>query len=618
VDFAVEQGSVATIWTDLDRHFADFMVRLSPDLDDGEKRRLWLASALASSSIGKGHVCLDLAAVAGLTYSLAEDGEGTSIACPGLDEWVEGLRRAPVVGDPGRCTPLVLDGQYRLYLYRYWLYQTELARGILKRAGAGLREVDEGLLADGLRRMFPGGDEGEPDWQRVAALLCVSRGFSVISGGPGTGKTFTVAGIMALLLEQAGERSLHIGLAAPTGKAAARLAESIKGSKGRLDCGPEIKERIPDESSTIHRLLEPLYGTKRFRFNRDNPLPHDVVVVDEASMIDLPLMAKLMEALAEGSRLLLLGDKDQLASVEPGAVFGDICSAGGGGTFSPAFGSIAERIARAGLPSAEAKAGPLQDCTVFLRRNYRFDKGSGIASLAAAINEGDVEGVRRIFSEGVYSDVSWQRTPEPEALANTLEKRFLGFYRTYFKTGTPEEAFELFGRFHILCALRHGPYGIGAVNGMIGNMCSRAGLIGERTRWYRGQPLMVTANDYHLKLYNGDVGILFPDPGARGSLRAYFSAEDGRFRTILPTRLSAYETVYAMTVHKSQGSEFDHVLLLLPDRPSQVVTRELIYTAVTRAKRSVEIWGPEGVLYEAVAKRTERKSGLRDALEAGP
>jgi exodeoxyribonuclease V alpha subunit len=579
--------SAEGIFTDLDCHFADFMKTLSPDLPEREGFHLWLASALTSNSIGKGHVCLDLSSVAGQSYPAEEDGQEAFFLCPDLEEWHLALRKAPVVGAPGEGTPLVLDGKHRLYFYRYWLYETELARAILARKETVPRDVKEDLLKDGLGRMFPLHEEEEPDLQRLAADIALHRGFSVISGGPGTGKTFTVAKILALLLEQAGENGLDIALTAPTGKATARLRESIKNSKEGLDCAPEIKASIPHESFTIHRLLGPLYGTKRFRFNSANPLPYDVVVVDEASMIDLPLMAKLVEALPERSRLILLGDKDQLASVEPGAVFGDICDSG----------------------------STLADSIVLLQRNYRFNPQSGIAALAREINQGNAQGAIRILQEDQYTDVSWRPTPAADALAYALEERVLDSYRSFLKADSPEEAFRMFNRYHILCALRYGPYGILTVNGMIESMCRRSGLIRQRGKWYKGQPVMVTANDYHLKLYNGDVGILFPDPEAGGALRAHFSTESGKFRRILPTRLSACESAYAITVHKSQGSEFDHVLVLLPDRDSPVVTRELIYTAITRAKKSVEIWGAEESLYEAVAKRRERKSGLREALE---
>jgi exodeoxyribonuclease V alpha subunit len=489
-----------------------------------------------------------------------------------------------------------------------------LARFILDRAQHHPREVDKELLAEGLKRLFPGNGGEKINWQVVAAALAVFNQFTVISGGPGTGKTHTVARILALLIEQAKGAGSAIALAAPTGKAAARLTDMVSTIKAELDCPLEVKALIPDKAFTIHRLLGPIYGAKTFRYNASNRLPYDVIVIDEASMIDLPLMAKLATALKENCRLILLGDKDQLASVEPGAVFGDICDTGSVNTFSTGFASAVGQLIPSELPHQEVQGSVLADSIVVFQKSYRFGPESGIGLLASAVKERNPSEAFMLLKGANQDDIIWREAPPGESLDNAIEESFFAFYSDYLTSQSPEEAFSLFNRFHLLCALRHGPYGVIALNGTVEQMCRRRGLIQKAGRWYKCQPVMVTSNDYQLKLFNGDVGILFPDPDAGGQLRVYFPADGGGFRKLLPGRLKTYETVYAMTVHKSQGSEFDNVMVLLPDRPSKVVTRELVYTAITRAKKTVEIWGSEIALREALSRTTRRESGLKDML----
>jgi exodeoxyribonuclease V alpha subunit len=601
-------------FSEIDRHFADFMVELAGGIPPHSGENLWLASALVSRYVGRGHVCLNLPEVAGMALAADDEGEIPSAVFPGIDEWVGDLRGLLVVGQPGDFKPLVLDEKFRLYLYRYWLYEQQLARFILDRAQRHPREVDKELLAEGLKRLFPGNGGEKINWQGVAAAVAVFNQFTVISGGPGTGKTHTVARILALLIEQAKGAGSAIALAAPTGKAAARLTDMVSTIKAELDCPLEVKALIPDKAFTIHRLLGPVYGAKTFRYNASNRLPYDVIVIDEASMIDLPLMAKLATSLKENCRLILLGDKDQLASVEPGAVFGDICDTGSVNTFSVGLTSAVEDLISSGLPHQGAQGSVLADSIVVLQKSYRFGPESGIGLLASAVKEFNSSEAFMLLKGANQDDIIWREAPPGESLDNAIEENFFAFYSDYLTSQSPEEAFSLFNRFHLLCALRHGPYGVIALNRKIEQMCRRRGLIEKAGRWYKCQPVMVTSNDYQLKLFNGDVGILFPDQDAGGQLRVYFPAADGGFRKLLPGRLKNYETVYAMTVHKSQGSEFDNVMVLLPDRPSKVVTRELVYTAITRAKKSVEIWGSEQALREALSRTFCRESGLRDML----
>ncbi|MCJ7596538.1 MAG: exodeoxyribonuclease V subunit alpha, partial [Desulfobacterales bacterium] len=485
-----------------------------------------------------------------------------------------------------------------------------------RRVEEGVGPIQMSLLKQGLGRVFASNASGEVDWQKVAVSTALLRKFTVISGGPGTGKTTTVAKIMALLLEQTGGERLRIGLVSPTGKGAARLQEALKAAKGTLDCHDSIKADIPEEASTIHRLLGSIPGTPYFRHNAKNPLPLDVLVVDEASMVDLALMSKMTQALPRQGRLILLGDKDQLASVEAGAVLGDICDTGRSHGFSPRFcHDLAEAT---GYEFEPEPGGPgIQDCIVELRKSYRFSEKSGIAVVSRAVNEGDGHLALACLREGGYKDVRWRNLPRPDALAGAMRERVIEGFREALQANDPLAAFDHFEQFRILCALREGPYGVVAVNAMVQGVLREEGLISPEGKWYKGRPILVTRNDYNLRLYNGDVGIVLPSPEADQELRAHFPAPDGSLRTFHPLRLPEHETVYAMTVHKSQGSEFDRVLLVLSDRDVPVLSRELIYTGITRAKGEVEIWGSDAVFRGAIARRTVRTSGLRDALWEG-
>jgi exodeoxyribonuclease V alpha subunit len=595
-------------FSELDRLFADWMVKLSDGSRGVNAYHLWLGAALVSNGVGQGHVCTLLTDFAGQPIPGQETG-----LFPEIDAWKATLKASPVVGAPFEFKPLILDAQHRLYLQRYWSYEWEFAQTILSRATTINPALDEKLLKDGLQRLFAHGNDEEVDWQKVAALVAARSSLTVISGGPGTGKTFTVAKVLALILEQAKERRCTVALAAPTGKAAARLKGVITSAKSSLDCAEHIKAAIPEEASTIHRLLSPIGGSRRFRFNKDNHLPYDVVVVDETSMSDLPLMAKLGEALSPKAQLILLGDKDQLASVEPGAVFGDLCDAVKAPGFSKPFTDFAKRVAGCDLHGAGEHTSPLSDSVVVLTKNYRFSEESGIGKVSRLINSGKGEEALDLIQSGSSKDVSWQPVPSLDRLPGKLESILIEHYSAYLKAAEPDAAFDLFNRFHILCALREGPYGAKAINQMIENVALKRRLIRREGRWYRGQPVMVVVNDYQLKLFNGDIGILLSDPDSR-SLRVHFPTEEGMFRKILPGRLPPHEPAYALTVHKSQGSEFDHVLVILPDRYAEVVTRELIYTAITRARASVEIWGREEVFLQAMAREAHRVSGLKERL----
>lgn len=595
----------------LDIHFARFAARLA----GSNTPELSLAAALVSSQTRQGHICLDLSSVGGRELLEGENG-GDPVVCPELKDWCRRLRESTVVGNPGEYKPLILDDRSRLYLFRYWDYQEKLADSIRRRVSEHVANIDIAVLREELERLFPADQAGGIDWKRVAAFTALMRRFCVISGGPGTGKTTTVAAILALLLEQASPERLRIALAAPTGKAAARLQETIKGTKDMLACPEGIKEAIPEEASTIHRLLGSIPDSPYFRHNARNVLPVDVVVVDEASMVDLALMSKLIQALPSQARLILLGDKDQLASVEAGAVLGDICDTGTEHGFSGGFCNDLRNVTGYEIDirqNGHDESG-IQDCIVQLQKSYRFGGESGIGVVSQAVNAGDADCAVELVKGGTYGDIAWKELPQLHTLRRVIKTPVIRGYGDYLRAIDSPEIFQIFERFRILCALREGPYGVVAMNLLVEQILEEEKLIEPDRRWYPGRPVLITSNDYNLRLFNGDMGIVLPDPGANGDLRVFFPGTGGALRKLHPLRLPEHETVYAMTVHKSQGSEFDRVVLLLPDRESPVLTRELIYTGITRARESVEIWGSESVFRTAISRCIERTSGLRDAL----
>lgn len=594
----------------LDRHFAEFIegfgTRRSPALA--------LAAALLSRAAGEGHVCLDLSREAGRPLE-GFTGEGPAPVCPPLGDWLAELHTSPAVGRPGERRPLVLDGRNRLYLHRYWAYEDALARDILGRTGRVQADVDLDALQRSLRRHFPPVGEGVVDWQRKAAEMAALTHFCVITGGPGSGKTFAIARVLAVLAEQPRAAKLRIKLAAPTGKAAARLREALVQARMTLGPGLVAPAAIPEEVTTVHRLLRPLPDSPYFRHDRENPLGVDLLVVDEASMVDLALMAKLLDALPAAARLILVGDKDQLASVEAGSVLGDICARGHlpGDSADPGDAACAPAVGGGARPVG------LRDSIVELRTSYRFAAGSPIAELGLAVNHGEAARVTTTLGESTGGPVVWL-DPESNADApHALEQIIADGYARCGQGTSPEEAIAEHNRFKVLCAHRVGPFGSDFINRLAERILERRRLIrpdpaAVDNPWYAGRPVLITQNDYALELFNGDIGVTLGEASGHKPLSVFFPATGGGTRHFSPYRLPGHETVYAMTVHKSQGSEFEHVLLVLPQKDSPILTRELVYTALTRARRRITIWGSRRVLEAAVSRRVDRASGLREAL----
>lgn len=573
-----------------------FARRLARMVDDGRPEVL-LAAALTSRGVRLGHVCVDLKQFERGFLAGQKDGVSVELRLPQPELWQEILKTSPLVSDGGKMTPLVL--QYnRLYLTRYWQYEKRLAQGLLKRAGRLTPDIDGQLLQDGLDRLFAQHNEYDISEQRHAAEIAVRRQLTIISGGPGTGKTTTVTKILALLQEQslaATGSPLAVFLLAPTGKAAARLSQSVRDRIDGLEIGREVKAGMPEHASTIQRALgyQPRTPTL-FRYNRENPLPADVVLVDEASMVDVALMAKLFDAVPETARFILLGDHNQLVSVEVGSILGDICHA-----------------------AETNKQGGLAECVVYLKTSFRFEKGKGIGRLAEAVNLGKPEKVVSLLKDAGHEEIALHAVRAANKVGMELCQEVVEGYRDYLMAADPLEALQAFERFRVLCAHRHGFGGVEHLNSVIEGLLAKDGLLAPRKDWYKGQPVMIRANNYPLRLFNGDVGIVWPDPADNNTLRVYFFGEspDDDLRSFPPLRLPQHETVFAMTIHKSQGSEFDRVAVVFPPEESPVLSRELLYTAISRAREQLVIFADEDVLYKAITNRIERASGLSDRLK---
>jgi exodeoxyribonuclease V alpha subunit len=573
-------------------------------LRHGGSQPVALAMALAARAVHDGHSC----------WRLPVSGPALPGEAPLLDanEFAESMRASRLVGEPGMARPLILEGE-RLYLHRYHDYEVRLARCIRALAAQPAERVDIApLLADG--GLFDYGWVGpqETHWQAVAAFVALRQRFVVVSGGPGTGKTYAVLRLMRLMIESAlarGGRAPVIRMAASTGKAAARMVASAREGLAGMPIGQAVRAHIPEEAATLHRLLGLSRDSTRPRHDATNPLPLDVLIVDEASMVDLPMMTKLIEALPDHARLVLLGDRYQLASVESGSVLAEICDAAGVNHFSY------EQVAAGGAlfpPGAgTVRPGALDDHVVTLQTSHRFRPDSPIGRMAAAVNAGDAAALQYAIEHG-GDDVQFESSGGQSRL-RALVQRSADLAAPLFERGlSPEHALSQLDRHRILTATRIGASGSEALNRAItAELAARFRFDPER-RWYPGRAVLVTENDHRARLFNGDTGVALPD--ADGRLRVYF-AGDGGVRAFLPTALPAHETAWAMTVHKSQGSEFDTLTLVLPDADMPVLTRELIYTGITRARVRISLWSSAALLSAAVSRKSVRESGLASRLK---
>lgn len=532
----------------LDIHFSRFLAERSSFTGSDKDKFAQLVRTL-TCSLEAGHSCLPVTAAESFF-----------------------LERCTLVSH-GEQTPLILH-RNKLYLQRYFNYEALLARNIRALSGISFQNEDRKTQLE----CFFADEKGDEGLQRKAAQLTTTNALTIICGGPGTGKTTTVVKILAMLLEVT-DQSLAIALVAPTGKAAMRLSESISNGIARIGLDEKIQEGIPRETKTIHRLLGFKQHSPSFRHTKDNPLGFDVVVVDEASMVDLALMSKLVDALKPGSRLILLGDKDQLASVESGSVLGDLIKS---------------------LPSN----------TVELKKTYRFD--STIKRLAEAINAGKSDSAWKLFLDTSSHNISMLQSEYIDHIVD----RYANYMAVVYQQRETDirEIFAKLNIFQVLCAVHYGARGVDGINTRVESSLARLGYPCRPGGWYPGRPVLVTRNDYGLDLYNGDIGICLMDRDD-GLMKVWFEKPGGELRSYSPYRLPKCETVYAMTIHKSQGSEFDEVVVVLPETDNKILSRELIYTAVTRARKTITLVADNFVFSQALSRNIERHSGLTELLE---
>jgi len=661
---------------------------------------VWRWLALGSAQLAQGHLCLDLAQVLQQPALLLSPAQRHGKTLALLQQWLlpqkltevlTQLQQAePVVSAAAQQlqnSPYVLEGS-RLYLRRYWQYEQQIKQ-YLQQSFDRTTELRQSLLAAQvqplLSGLFPGTvstnpataafTQKGPDWQMLGCAMAAGSSFSVITGGPGTGKTTTVVKLLLLLQQlqqQQGKAYLQIRLAAPTGKAAARLSVAITGALTKLTpqlgLTAELLKAVPAHAETLHRLLGVQPQQQGFKYHAGFPLPLDVLVVDEASMVDVAIFTAMLSALPPKARLILLGDKDQLASVEAGAILAELCRDASKGGYSAQTAAWLAAMSGQQLPEAvqSSTPGALEQQILMLRTSHRFGADSGIGQLAAAVNSGDAATALQLLQQG-DSDISWlvqspasqsfqllvltgqlnaeagpqgaeggfsrylklvQQGPVADlavaAESNTvmtdqhpLATRADHSPASYEQWGAA--VLEAFGSFALLCALRQGEYGVEQLNQRISALLYQARLIPRTDGWYPGRPVMITQNDYATGLMNGDVGICLPRlENVAGQLQqrlrvVFPPARHGEpLRWLMPSRLPALETVYAMTVHKSQGSEFSHAVLVLPDSQSAILNRELVYTGITRAVSRFSLVCPaETVLLQAIQSRTERSGGLR-------
>lgn len=566
---------------------------------------------------------------------------------------LELLKKYNLICQPGQYDSPLLVEDKALYLPRYHRYESTVAQallGLAERPASLIAAASEHGIAGHLANLFP--DESdkvqngraqtnakrvpEINWQRVAAATALHRHLTIITGGPGTGKTHTVACLLLLLLEllkhSGAEQEPRILLAAPTGKAATRLTESIRNFFQK----PEIKDRheekllaqMPGAAQTLHRMLGYRFLNGTFRFGANHKLDADWVILDESSMVDLRMMTQLLQALAPDTRLILLGDADQLVSVETGRVLGDICAQPKGRRWSESHASMLknltgydfnDEVISEPLKVVNKTAG-LDDCLCRLHKSHRFEGADGIGAFAEKVNQGDAEGALHILSAG-HKRLQWYRDDDTSHLIQQAIDCYQEPYNfSQTLSATPEqerirEILEKFEKFRLLCITRHGPEGVIEVNRKVAAEL-RGGRTGLDTDFYPGRLIIITVNDYRLGLFNGDLGVILKS--SKGSHRAWFVAPDNQLKSELVWELPEHESAFALTVHKSQGSEFGQIALMLPTQvqgdTAKLLTRETIYTAVTRAKDKVFIGAQEAMLTQAIRQRTVRHSGLQARL----
>ncbi|MCF8054935.1 MAG: exodeoxyribonuclease V subunit alpha [Deltaproteobacteria bacterium] len=590
--------TVGIEFSDIDSAFGDFIAQQAPDAEGV----VAYAAQLASFGMRSGNVCINLQDFADKQFF--DERRRVRFRLPPLEKWCAVLAKNPTVATQGEYRPLVLVGDKLLYLHRFWSYEQEVATFFRERIQREEPLAEEHLLrAQALmQQFFPASSDVVIDWQKAAVALSLLRNTVVISGGPGTGKTTTVAKIIALAVALAEEKKLKIALCAPTGKAAIRLAESA--AKGNI--GGNISD-----ACTVHRLLG--YGGKLNppRFNRNNLLPYDLIILDEASMVDLPLMAALVAAIKPNTKFILLGDKHQLASVEPGAIFGDINDAISANAFSAKTAQMVRRLCGFTVPQVVAGRG---EGIVELQKNHRFGDHHPLAIMGKLINDGSAEAALDFIRNAADEGLKLVENGGAGGLQETLLKLQEPYIEAVRANKPLTQLFDLFEQTRILTISRRGKNGAVAINKALVSLWGERGVIKKGATIFSGLPIMANKNNYQWGIANGDTGIVLVDD--EGSPLVHFPDGLGKSRVVPLGGIHDWEVAFVSTVHKAQGSEFNEVILLLPGEDSPVLTREVIYTAITRARKSVEIWGKAAILQTALGKTISRTSALKRLITA--
>jgi exodeoxyribonuclease V alpha subunit len=576
-----------------------------------------LLAAYLSSRLGEQNSCIDLP-------QLGQPFVGDYIF-PSLDNILLSLANASTVhcveslGQQVRL-PIVLD-KNKLYLQRYWQYEVALTKQIFKGCSQ-FNMLNAASIKEDLNTLFPANNSVEIDWQKIAVGIAMRNKLTFITGGPGTGKTTTVTRLLALMQHTALKKGkpLHIQLVAPTGKAAARLIDSIGQAKLHLPDG--FDNDLPSGCSTIHRLLGTLPNSPFFKADQNNPLHLDVLVIDEASMIDLPLMTKLFNALPEKCQLIMLGDKDQLASVEAGSVLSDICASSQGKQGIPYYSDelrdYITQLSGYQLPKHDGRdRSAVENNLIVLQKSHRFTAQSGVGQLAQSINTGNVKRCITLLLDNDYADISWRKDAEVSELIASLMPNYIEYFNA-ISNGNIIDAFKLLAKHQVLCAQRSGTRGVDELNVAIEREFSKQNLIDSSREFYPGRAIIISQNDHRLQIFNGDLGIVMEDPNNPALIKVWLMAENDHVRGILPNRLPAHENVYAITIHKSQGSEYQEVHLCLPLQQGGTaprgLSRELLYTGLTRAKKQFTLYSDQSVIEHAITHQCLRSSGLTDRL----
>ena len=589
---------------DVNQQFAEFFT----------DERIKPYAYLLSKRLQEGNICIDVNDLSTLASEIPYTKIIPASTLPTLTKFVS--------AGSDNILPFRLHKE-RLYLHRYFSYESTILHSIGRLIENESKQLTDRIAS--LKKILPlihglkatASNAGIPsdqqiDWQMVAAIQSVLHNFSIITGGPGTGKTTTVAKVLSILFTINPE--ISVALAAPTGKAAMRMAESLKNSTLLVD--PAIKNLFKNLTpSTIHRLLKPIPDSIHFKHNASNPLPYDVLIIDEASMIDVALFAKLLDAVSSNTRVILLGDKNQLASVEAGSLFGDLCKAlEQNNQVSPQAAEFVNQF----IPELDRKISddyvgqvnhPLAEHVIELKRSHRFSSMSGIGKLSHAIINNDEKVLKDFIAD--KGDVSIEFDLASD---ESIFEDFIDGYKEYILEKDISKALEKFNKLRVLCAVREGADGLYSINKMIEHYLSKHNLIKTKGDFYENRPIIITRNYKELKLFNGDIGIIRKD--ANGNLRAYFEDSEKNIRAIMPVYISDAETVFAMTIHKSQGSEYNKVMVVLPKKSSgHLLTRELLYTAVTRAKESVIIRTTADILLETSQATVSRTSGINNRFD---